>query len=86
MRSCRRGREAARHIYEQLTPYDGQLLLYGFHFVPASTAFMLGLMAETLGERERALDHYRSALAFEEQCDVPILAARTRQSLAQTNT
>ncbi len=51
-------KDAARHLYEELIPYDGQLLLWAWVFVPSSAAFTLGLLAETLGERERALAHY----------------------------
>ena len=46
-------------------------------------AVVLGLLAETLGEQDRALAHYTDALAFEEQCQAETLAARTRQALAR---
>jgi class 3 adenylate cyclase/tetratricopeptide (TPR) repeat protein len=75
-------RDAARHLYELLLPYDGQLLVYWLDFIPASAAFMLGRLAATLGDHERAVAHYRAALAIEEQAGAAPLAARTRQALA----
>ena len=70
--------DAARHLYDHLTPYDGQLLLYAFQFIAASAAFTLGLLAETLDQRDRALAHYTDALALEEGCGAETLAVRTR--------
>ena len=35
-------------IYDHLLPYDGQLLLFATDFVPASTTFTLGQLAEAL--------------------------------------
>jgi class 3 adenylate cyclase/tetratricopeptide (TPR) repeat protein len=77
--------DAARYLYEQLAPFDGQLLVYGYAFIPASAASTLGRLAETLGERDRALAHYASALTLEESCGAQTLAARTRQALARIN-
>lgn len=74
-------REAAQHLYNDLRPFDGQLLVNLLNFIPASAAFTLGLLAETLDDQERALGHYTDALAFEEQCQAQPLAARTRQAL-----
>jgi class 3 adenylate cyclase/tetratricopeptide (TPR) repeat protein len=74
-------RDAARHLYDLLLPYDGQLLVYWFDFVPASAAFTLGRLAATLGDDEQALVHYRAALAIEEQAGASALAARTRRAL-----
>jgi class 3 adenylate cyclase/tetratricopeptide (TPR) repeat protein len=75
--------DAARHLYNHLTPYDGQLLIYAFQFIAASAAFTLGLLAETLGQRDRALAHYSDALSFEEGCGAETLAVRTRAALAR---
>jgi class 3 adenylate cyclase/tetratricopeptide (TPR) repeat protein len=75
-------KDAARHLYEELVPYDGQLLLWAWVFVPSSAAFTLGLLAETLGERERALAHYSDALSFEEEIGATTLARRTHEALA----
>ena len=75
-------RDAARHLYELLLPYDGQLLVYWFDFIPASAAFVLGRLAATLGDDEQARAHYRAALALEERADAEPLAARTRHALA----
>ena len=75
--------DAAHLLYEQLTPYDGQLLFYGLAFIPASTAFTLGLLAEALGDRDRALAHHTEALTFEDRLRAESLAARTRQALAR---
>ncbi len=75
--------DAARHLYEKLVPYDGQLLLWTWSFAPSSAAFTLGQLAETLGNHDRALAHYNDALAFEESCGAETLAARTRQALAR---
>lgn len=76
-------REAARRLYDDLSPYNGQLLVNLLNFIPASTAFTLGLLAETLDDQARALAHYSDALAFEEQCGAEPLAARTRQAIAR---
>ena len=38
-------KDAAQILYEQLAPYDGQLLVYAFQFICASAAFTLGLLA-----------------------------------------
>jgi len=86
MRSCDGDSDAAHLLYEQLTPYDGQLLFYGLAFIPASTAYTLGLLAEALGDRDRALAHYNDALTFEHQLRAESLAARTRQALARIRT
>ena len=75
-------RDAARHLYDLLLPYNGQLLLYWLDFIPASAAFILGRLAATLGEDEQARAHYRAALALEEQAGAEPLAARTRHALA----
>ena len=64
-------------------PYDGQFIVYTFCLVVASTAFLLGLLAETLGDQQRAFAHFTEALAFKEQCQAEALAARTRQALAR---
>ncbi len=78
-------RDAAAHLYDHLTPYDGQLLYYGLAFVPASTAFTLGMLAETQGDRGRALAHFSDALAFEERIGATALATRTREALARVS-
>ncbi len=78
-------RAAADHLYDHLAPYDGQLLYYGIAFVPASTAFILGLLAETQGDRSRALAHYSDALTFEERIGATALATRTREALARVS-
>ena len=75
--------DAAQILYEQLAPYDGQLLVYAFQFICASAAFTLGLLAETLDQHDRAVGHYTDALALEESCGATALAARTRQALAR---
>ena len=75
--------EAARLLHEKLEPFDGQLLVHGYAFVPASAAFVLGKLAETQGDRDRALEHYTAALAFEESCGAQALAMRTRESGAR---
>jgi len=72
--------DAARHLYEQLTAYDGQLLVFGIEFSPASAASTLGLVAETMGDRDRALGHYTEALEFEERIGATVFAARTREA------
>lgn len=69
--------------YDELPPYDGQLLLWAWCFAPSSAAFTLGQLAETLGDHDRALAHYTDALTFEESCGAETLAARTRQALAR---
>jgi class 3 adenylate cyclase/tetratricopeptide (TPR) repeat protein len=74
-------RDAARHLYDLLLPYDGQLLMFWLDFIPASAAFTLGRLAATLGDDEQALAHYRAALLIEEQAGATPLAARTRQAL-----
>ena len=76
-------REAARRLYDDLCPFDGQLLVNLLNFIPASAAFTLGLLAETLDDQERALAHYTDALALEKQCEAQPLAARTRQALTR---
>lgn len=78
-------KDAAKLLYEQLAPYDGQLLVYAFQFICASAAFTLGLLAETFGKHDRAVGHYSDALALEESCGATALAARTRQALARVN-
>lgn len=76
--------DAARHLYEQLTPFDGQLLVYRLSFIPSSASSTLGRLAETLGDQDRARRHYTDGLALEESCGAETLAARTRQALART--
>ena len=76
-------RDAARRLYDDLSPYNGQMLVNLVNFIPASTAFTLGLLAETLDDQARALAHYTNALAFEEQCGAEPLAARTRQAITR---
>lgn len=75
-------RDAARHLYELLLPYDGQLLMFWLDFIPASAAFTLGRLAAVLGDDEQTLAHYRDALVIEEQAGATALAARTHQALA----
>jgi len=75
--------DSARHLYEHLTAYDGQLLVYGLSGIPASAAYTLGLLAETIGDGNRAGTHYTDALSLEESCGAEALAARTRQALAR---
>ncbi len=76
-------RDAARHLYDHVAPYDGQFLLFVLNFLPASAAFTLGQLAETLGEHDRALTHYTDALTLEESCQAETLATRTRDALAR---
>jgi len=78
-----RDRAAAEQLYPLLLPYDGQLLDWFWIFAHASAAYTLGVLAETLGDHDRALAHYARALAFEESCGAETLAARTRQALAR---
>ncbi len=76
-------RDAARHLYEELLPYDGQLLVWFWGvFIPASAAFILGQLAGTLGEQARARTHYTDALAFEERVGAVTLSQRTGKALA----
>ena len=75
--------DAARLLYDELLPYDGQLLLWAWCFAPSSADFTLGRLAETLGDHDRALGHYTEALTFEESCGAETLASRTRQALAR---
>jgi tetratricopeptide (TPR) repeat protein len=75
--------DAAARLYEPLTPYDGQLLFYGVVFSPASAAYTLGLLAETMGDRDRALGHYTDALTFEQEIGAKLFAARTREALGR---
>jgi tetratricopeptide (TPR) repeat protein len=75
-------RDAAALLYDQLLPYDGQLLVISLSFIPASAAFTLGLLAEVLGKPDRAIRHYTDALALEQQCGAEPLSARTRAALA----
>jgi class 3 adenylate cyclase/tetratricopeptide (TPR) repeat protein len=69
--------EAASQLHQALGPYDGQLIVHGYAFVPASSAFTLGKLADAQGDRDRAQAHYSDALAFEEHCGATALAART---------
>lgn len=75
--------DAARRLYEPLAAYDGQLLLVGMAFFPASAAYTLGLLAENFGDRDRALAHFTDALEFEERIGAEPLAKKTRQALAR---
>ncbi|MCB0828750.1 MAG: AAA family ATPase [Solirubrobacterales bacterium] len=75
--------DAARRLYEPLTDYDGQLLLVTMAFFPASAAYVLGLLAETFGEPERAAAHFRDALEFEQRIGAVPLADQTRDALAR---
>ncbi len=75
--------EAARRLYDPVLPYDGQLLLYGMAFLPAGAAYVLGLLAETFGEPDRAVAHFRDALEFEERIGAVPLADQTREALAR---
>ena len=75
--------DAARLLYGELLPYDGQLLLCAWCFVTSSAAFSLGRLAGTLGDDDRARPHYTEALTFEESCGAEMLAARTRRSLTR---
>jgi hypothetical protein len=75
--------DAAGRLYDRLLPYDGQLLASGTGWAPASAAFTLGLVAETLDDRDRALKHYTEAVAFEERIVAEVLAVRTREALAR---
>ncbi len=73
--------DAAARLYDPLTPWDGQILSQGWSFYPASAAYTLGLLAETMGERDRALGHYSDALALEQKIGAKPFAARTREAL-----
>ena len=75
-------RDAAAVLYDRLLPYDGQLVVASISFIPASAAFTLGLLAETLDQPGRATEHYNDALTLEERCDARALSARTRDRLA----
>jgi hypothetical protein len=75
--------DAARALYEHVRPYDRQLLALDYCYMPASAAFTLGMLAETQGDRNRALSHYTEALTFEEQIGAEGLASRTRQAVAR---
>jgi hypothetical protein len=48
-------RDAAAVLYDRLLPYDGQLVVASISFIPASAAFTLGLLAQTLGQQGRAI-------------------------------
>jgi len=74
---------AAETLYGHVAPYDGQLLVYDYCYAPGSAAFTLGMLAETRGDRSRALAHYAEALASEEQIGAEGLASRTRQAVAR---
>ena len=73
--------DAAARLYDPLLPWDGQILSQGWSISPASAAYTLGLLAETMGERDRALGHYSDALAFEQEIGAKPFAARTREAL-----
>jgi class 3 adenylate cyclase/tetratricopeptide (TPR) repeat protein len=75
--------EAARRLYDHLVPFDGQLLVYRLSFIPASAAFTLGRLAETLVDPDRARGHYTDALTLEASCGARMLAARTSEALAR---
>jgi tetratricopeptide (TPR) repeat protein len=76
-------RDAAALLYDQLLPYDGQLVVASISFIPASAAFTLGLLAQTLDQPGRAIKHYNDAFALEEQCGADALSARTSDGLAR---
>lgn len=71
-------RVAAEHLYDALLPFDGQLLVFLTSLIPASAAFTLGLLADTLGDDARARAHFADALDLEERVGAVTLATRTR--------
>ncbi len=71
-------RIAAKRLYDALLPYDGQLLVFLTSLIPASAAFTLGLLADTLDDRGQAGAHFAAALEFEDRIGAVTLATRTR--------
>ena len=70
-------------VYEELLPYDGQMLLFCCCLVVSSAAHALGLAATAFGNTRLAIGHYRSAVAYEEASGAPVLASRSRVNLAE---
>lgn len=68
---------AAEHLYEALLSFDGQLLVFLTSLIPASAAFTLGLLADTLGDEARARAHFADALDLEDRVGAVTLATRT---------
>ncbi len=61
-----------QHLDEPLAAYDGQLLVYVTCYIPAGAASILGLLADTIGDRDSATRDYTDALNLEDK-----IAART---------
>ena len=76
-------RERASLLYERLAPYDG-LNSNIFDIVSnGAVAHYLGVLAALLDDRERAEEHLRGAIAFNEATDQRPAAARSRFELAR---
>ncbi len=72
----------AQDLYNELLPWDNQLIVSMCTHVVCSANFALGTLAATLGRVDEARSRLAAALAWERSLDAVILAARTEAALA----
>jgi hypothetical protein len=75
--------ESAGPVYEALAPYASRHTTHSFGASWGSVERPLGLLAATLGRRERAEAHLRAALAANRAIDAPMLVAITECDLGE---
>jgi tetratricopeptide (TPR) repeat protein len=75
--------ESAAPLYDALAPYASRFTTHSFGASWGSVERPLGLLAATLGRRERAEAHLRAALAANRAIDAPMLVAVTECDLGE---
>jgi class 3 adenylate cyclase/tetratricopeptide (TPR) repeat protein len=69
----------AEALYELLKPYSNMTITAGVNAVCYGSAQRyLGLLADTMGSREPAEEHFENALAFNERLKAPLWVAHTQ--------
>ncbi len=75
--------ESAGPLYDALAPFASRYTTHSFGASWGSVERPLGLLAATLGRRERAEAHLRAALAANRAIDAPMLVAITECDLGE---
>jgi tetratricopeptide (TPR) repeat protein len=69
-------REYARQLYDQLSPWR-HMMVWNTAIAYNTFDHYLGGLAVTLGEHDRAIDHFRGSIATAERIPAPLWLART---------